>query len=208
MRIKQPREELVRLLREQLQFLEASAQSYDSGFEGEAKRLAVVIRVLVHDTPKAHSLLGTLGIKDAVQFHDSVGPAPSGAIIFAGLSMGFTPNGFRYYPKLSTPIRVVGFEEWWESPVLIRKPAGIIFSRRDAVLALANTDGGAHVDAALDATYAGLSRNNSFGWEVWRSDKEGIVENSPALPITRQAAHELAGALQEQLADLLGHEWA
>lgn len=208
MRIQQSRRELSRLLHEQLQFLDASARSYDSGFEGEAKRLAVVIRVLVHDTSKSHSLLGTLGIKDVVQFRDNVGVAPAGAIIFAGLSMGFTPTGVRYFPKLGTAVREVGFAEWWESPVLIQKPAGICFSRRDAVLALANTDGGAHVDAALDATYAGLSRNNAFGWEVRLGEKQGVVENSPALPITRQTAHEIASSLHGQLTTLLGDEWA
>ena len=207
MRIPQPRDELLQHLREQLRFLEASARSYDAGFEGESKRLAVVVRVLVHDTSKSKSLLGTLGIKDAIQFHDGVGAAPPGAIIFAGLRMGFTLQGFRYYPKLEAPIRSVSFAEWWEGPILVQKPAGISCSRRDAILALANTDGGAHVDSALDATYSALSRHNAFGWEVWRGGEKGIVENSPALPITHQVAHEIAGSLEEQLGTLLGTEW-
>jgi hypothetical protein len=32
------------------------------------------------------------------------------------------------------------------------------------VLAMANTDGGAHVDPSVDRTYARLSRQNSIGW--------------------------------------------
>jgi len=42
--------ELLDYLREQITFLRNSIDSYDKGFEGEAKRLATTIRVLVHDT--------------------------------------------------------------------------------------------------------------------------------------------------------------
>jgi hypothetical protein len=42
------RDEPVSHLREQLEFLRRSAEAYDDGAEGEAKRLATVIRVLVH----------------------------------------------------------------------------------------------------------------------------------------------------------------
>jgi hypothetical protein len=50
-------------LAEQLQFLQVSAAAFDAGFEGEAKRLAVVLRILLHDTKSSKSLLGQLGRK-------------------------------------------------------------------------------------------------------------------------------------------------
>ena len=50
---------------------------------------------------------------------------------------------------------------------------------------------------------AALSRNNASGWEVWQGSDQGIVENSPALPITRQVAHEVLETVREQLAELL-----
>ena len=62
MKIRQTEEELKSHLKEQIQFLLKSAQSYDEGFTSEAKRLAVVIRVLLHDTKKSKSLL-TLSYK-------------------------------------------------------------------------------------------------------------------------------------------------
>jgi len=74
MRALQDKDDLVVHLREQLQFLEASAYSYDAGFEAEAKRLAVGLRILLHDAPKAHSLLSALGIKQSLKFHDVIGP--------------------------------------------------------------------------------------------------------------------------------------
>lgn len=54
-------EELENHLSKQLQFLQNSSESYDNGFDSEAKRLAVTIRVLLYDTQKSHSLLGQLG---------------------------------------------------------------------------------------------------------------------------------------------------
>jgi hypothetical protein len=204
MKVSQGRSDLLAHLREQLRFLDASASSYDAGFEGEAKRLAVVMRVLLHDTANSRSLLQSLGIKNTLRYNDVVGPVPTNAIIFVGLQMGFTETGMRYYPKLQTPVRTVEFEEWWNGLVLVQKPAGIALTRSQAVLPLANTDGGAHVDPRLDADYAALSRKNAFAWEVWKGDRKGVVDNSPALPITRQVAHEVAGTIREQLADALG----
>ena len=61
--VKQSKVDLEDHLREQISFLRASADSYDSGFKGEAKRLAVIIRVLLHDTHKSTSLMTLLGIK-------------------------------------------------------------------------------------------------------------------------------------------------
>ncbi len=49
-------------LEEQVAFLRHSAALFDAGADAEAKRIAVVIRVLVHDTPRSHSLLAQLGL--------------------------------------------------------------------------------------------------------------------------------------------------
>ena len=43
--------------------MELSWRSFDAGYEGEAKRLSAVIRLLVHDTSQSKSLLGQLGDK-------------------------------------------------------------------------------------------------------------------------------------------------
>lgn len=64
-------------LYEQLRFLRVSAASYDSGFEGEAKRLATTVRVLVHDTKKSKSLLHQLNLKHIIRMHDTALPFDS-----------------------------------------------------------------------------------------------------------------------------------
>src|SRR4051794_38541440 len=67
----QTREDLERLLREQVTFLRRSAEAYDAGDEAEAKRLATHVRVLVHDTESSHSLLGLLGVKEQLGYEDT-----------------------------------------------------------------------------------------------------------------------------------------
>ena len=60
------------------------------------------------------------------------------------------------------------------------------------MLALANKDGGAHVDPRLDVIYADLSRNNSLAWEAYAADGSSRPpEDGPELAIMRQIAHEL-----------------
>ena len=52
--------ELELLFAEQIGFLEASAKAFDQGYEGEAKLLAVAVRILLHDADRSHSLLGQI----------------------------------------------------------------------------------------------------------------------------------------------------
>ncbi|MFC1908223.1 hypothetical protein ACFLWT_02340, partial [Chloroflexota bacterium] len=63
-------DELLGHLKDQIAFMKISANSYDNGFEDEAKRLAVAIRILVHDTPQSTSLLTQLD-KKGILFHSS-----------------------------------------------------------------------------------------------------------------------------------------
>src|SRR3954453_8408028 len=73
----QSKDELVQHLDEQLGFLRSSAQAYDAGDTAEAKRLAVAVRILLHDTNSSHSLLGLLGVKDSLRFVDTAGELPA-----------------------------------------------------------------------------------------------------------------------------------
>ena len=66
-------EELAELLEEQILFLKSSCESFDAGFEGEIKRLAVSVRVLVHDTGKSTSLMNLNNCK-TIGFFDTALP--------------------------------------------------------------------------------------------------------------------------------------
>lgn len=111
------------------------------------------------------------------------------------------------------------FVDWWETPVL-HDHEGNAFTRKDFVLAVADQDGGAHVDAQLEPAYEALTRGNSMrmttstettedGWEVLMGGTFGggpqplveppthgePLENSVALASIRQIAHEMLIAI-------------
>ncbi len=192
-------------LHEQRAFLEASATSYDDGNESEAKRLAVTVRVLVYDHRRNVSLLTHLGVKDQLGYVDTaIGVPPPGALILhAGLCMctvtlgaAGAPHELRYKPVLSdlSPDREhppTSFVDWWETP-LVSDQDGNEYTRGSIVLSVANQDGGAHVDAQLNAAYESLLARNSLG--LGASD-EIEYENSVALGTVRQVAHELLRSL-------------
>jgi hypothetical protein len=58
-------------LERQVRYLKRSCVVFDQGHEDEAQRIAVTLRVLLHDTNQSKSLLGQLGIKATLQFADT-----------------------------------------------------------------------------------------------------------------------------------------
>ncbi|AFC28385.1 hypothetical protein PM3016_1460 [Paenibacillus mucilaginosus 3016] len=187
-------------LEEQLYFIKASSEAFDKGFLGEAKRLATTIRVLLHDNKtSSQSLLKQLDQKDKIKYYSVLeNKDTDNAIIFVGLSSGFENGEFTYYPRLVSPVAKLDFQEWWNQPVLINKPQGLLFTRESIIRNVANTDGGAHVDPGLNEKYYELSRQNGFGWEF--HDVEPPSEfKGPELSFTRQIAHELYMSITEQI---------
>lgn len=193
----QSEEELKAHLEEQISFLRASADAYDSGFEGEAKRIAVAIRVLMHDTRNSTSLLGQLGLKSSQFLDTSLPTSPGNMTSHSGLivtAMG--SGGAKYYAFLDDGIEqptLRDFDEWWNAPVFIESQKRNV-SRKELVLAVANQDGGAHVDPALDRKYADLSRGNSLGWNFSDGSREEAM-GGPEKAALRQVCHEVLKTL-------------
>lgn len=207
-RVSQTKEELLGHLREQIRFLIHSSSSFDKGFEGEAKRLATVIRVLFHDTSMSTSLL-TLLKKKNISFYDTaIDYDPSNLLPHNGLTMIriSTRSGAEYVAPLDnlSPSRnkneKVSFDEWWNKIVFTDKEDNV-FTRGDLVLTVANKEGGTHIDLKLDRAYANLSRFDSLGW---KSHRGGVEEdlNNPVLPSIRQIAHEVLKTLKDEFPDL------
>lgn len=67
-RIKRTKDQLEALLNEQIEHLKFSADEFDNGRDAEASRLALSLRVLLHDTKSSHSLLGQLNMLDRSVF--------------------------------------------------------------------------------------------------------------------------------------------
>jgi hypothetical protein len=196
-------EELEFHLQDQLRFLQASADAFDGGFEGgfegEAKRIAVSIRVLVHDTQNSKSLLGQLGRKIRPFIDTALPITPGNKVAHSGLVVtSIVPGvGATYVAFLDDGFAGKGiakdFEDWWNATVFVDSNQREL-SRKGLVLAVANKDGGAHVDSSLDAAYADLSRNNSLGWTYTEGPKSEPM-GGPERAAMRQIGHEVLKSL-------------
>lgn len=198
-KVPRPRAELEAELGAQLGFLETSSRLFDEGAVHEAKRLATTIRVLAHDAKHSKSLLGQLGLK-TMAFCDTANPVnPRNLLTHFGLvSMHVGAKGDDYVAMLDGSPRGEGmsvpFDAWWTSPVVVDTQRRHL-SRRDIVLAVANQDGGSHVDSALDPAYHGLSRDNSLGWQLTGPDGSRPM-GDPTPATIRQIAHELIKSIR------------
>ncbi|MGH7966312.1 MAG: SEC-C metal-binding domain-containing protein [Candidatus Binatia bacterium] len=199
-RVPRDRQDLQAKLREQIGFLERSSATYDAGDEDEALRLATAIRVLVHDTRRSTSLLSQLDLK-RIGFYDSAyNYNPENLLTHHGLiGLQFKDGVSSYRAPLDDRPggvrRTVSFDDWWNKLVFVDKTGK--HTRAGLVLAVANQDGGAHVDPALDEPYVKLSRENSLGWQAVGPAGERPMEN-PVPASIRQIAHELLRSLREQ----------
>lgn len=156
-------------LARQLSFLDRSAGAYDRGERDEAYRIAVAIRVLLHDTKRSVSILQHLNAKD-VPLLSTVMAAPRHALFFDGMNvLTISPGEIVAAPPLDGAHvrRMVSIDDWWNEPIFVVNR--VETSRRDVVLGAANKDGGAHVDHALDADYERL--------------KEGLYTPSPDVAV-------------------------
>jgi hypothetical protein len=200
--VAQSRLELEQHLRDQFDFLRSSASLFDAGHTAEAKRLAVSVRLLVHDTRVSSSLLGQLGLKSILFYDTASDHNPMNLITHSGLaSLAVSPQGARYQAMLDHSPRgpgiAVGFHQWWAKTVIVDVDRNVL-TRRDLVLAVSNQDGGAHVDPDLAPTYAKLSRANSLAW-AFRGPDGAVPLDNPVPASIRQIAHELTKTLEPHL---------
>ena len=201
---RRPRADLLERLAESREFLARSSQSFDDGYEAEAKRLAVTLRVLLHETGASHSLLGLLGLDERLEFTDTALPIDPGnllgspGLVLMELTAG---SGGRYVAPLGNLVpdrikRPTPFTAWWRNAVM-KEPHGTTWSRRDFVLDLANKEGGAHVDPTLDHEYERLVRHNGLGWTFGDDPADGGTpfEGNPVAASVRQIAYEVIDTL-------------
>ena len=155
-RVRLARPEIEAHLESHLRWLSSSARAYDEGFEDEARRLAVSIRAICHETERSHSLLKQLDLARSMAFTDTANHIDSANLadtwglvimeITAGVGVTFVPPLASLSPSRQHP--PASFTAWWNNQVV--KAQHITWSRKTLVLALANQDGGAHVDPSLD----------------------------------------------------------
>ena len=196
-------------LMDQIQFLLRSIILYDNGLINEAKRMAVIIRLLAHDTQKSVSLLSQLNMKNILFYdtsyeYDPTNLAPTLGLILTRTSVN--PTFVKFIPALDGreqfKNRKIYFEEWWNKIVL----SDIVnnkFRRVDLILSVANKDGGVHVDPQLDKSYGELTRRKTLGLKFVINNlvKEHGVE--PIFASIRQISHEILKSLKDEFPDIV-----
>lgn len=193
-----------RLLSSHLGFLKRSCWLFDQGHEDEALRIATSLRVIFHDSRHATSLLTHLGMYGRDNLMLGTEHTRHGAdwwMDFFAVHLDF--NG-------PDPVRVAAIcathrytarpaIDWWASETLFAYD-GVDYTRKSVVRAMADQDGGAHVDAVLASFYESLMRHDeglSITAEFERLGAAPFEHGVPQyarnthLALMRQLAHEV-----------------
>lgn len=202
--VRQTKDELKSHLREQIEFLKSSSQAYDEGYTSEAKRLTVPIRLLLHDSQNSTSLLTLLKKKDILFYDTSLDYNPNNLPSTMGLIITeMEKKSAKYVPPLDDgpPTRYrkgkISFEKWWNKIVFVDRK-GNKLTRRDLVLAVANKDGGVHIDHELDKDYADITRFDSLGFMFVQDGNKRYFATHPELASVRQISHEVLKSLKDE----------
>lgn len=199
-KIKRSRSDLLVELQDQIVLLSHACKSFDSGLQPISKHIALSLRALLHHQGQSRALLEQLGLRNK-HFLDTAGDLnPENLLSECNLCVMRIGGGKdAYVPSClqggnSRRPRWLIFPKWWNLNV-VKDSEGRCFNRRELVLNVADTDGGAHIDPELDEAYMDLSRNNSLGWII----TDGVIEKPfppPTMACIRQIAHEVIETLK------------
>jgi len=226
------KEELLCSLREQLYFLDSSLSnfSHHDTIEGlknkvigypvavkvnteiEAKRLATIIRVIVHDTSNGRSLLTSLSIKDNIKYIDTKAPDDGRLHSMTGMRGVHGANLNQYFGlvakvnngNLLTAVPLFmqhlpewyqgylrkDFKQWWDDEVINIK--GNRLTRSSLTLNIANKDGGAHIDGSLPEEY-NIIKNSDLNLNI--KGVETPFEKNVVYASIAQVAWELLNSI-------------
>lgn len=186
--------QLVAHREEHLQFIWSSSFSFDQGFLGEAKRIAVSLRVLLHETAQSHSILAQLGERQR-DMVDTSGPYnPKNLLVHHGLVAIRVGTITEFYAPLNAFAaisKLTKFGDWWEKDIVLKDTNGNTYTRKKLVLFAANKDGGAHVDPDLDDDYSAILDGTAMGWRTG--------DGSPLTDVMAHSIRQMAFELLETL---------
>ena len=202
------RPELIEKIREQVQLLDILGEQFDAGHRVVGYPLATVVRVLVHDTAQSHALLAQVGELTTTKFLDTSAPINPRNLIsdFGLVVMQMTiGKGNEWVPRCAAPSfpvatpRDVAFTSWWGTDVM-KDAKGRTWSRRGMVLAIANKEGGAHIDPQQPIDIRAIEVENSMGWKYVDPVKGDVpMREGPLLPSIREIAYELEHSIARGL---------
>jgi hypothetical protein len=180
-------------LETQVSFLRRSINTFDDGYNDEALRLAVTLRVLFHDTKQSVSLLRHLKKKGSLKLISTF-------ISKNDIELPPTINWHTVLPLMVSGDKVKApaeewkirsnliFEEWWNEKIWVEGQQAL--SRRDIVLSAANQDGGAHVANKLDTKTKKMKTGPTVTITVNGKTIDNMMDNHH-YPLIRQITHEV-----------------
>jgi hypothetical protein len=178
--------------------------------------MAVVLRVLLHDTDHSKSLLKYLGKKDML-FYDTamdLNPGnllPEATLIITQIRTG-PGGGGKYVAPLDEGVAVhlygdrkLSFDDWWNKKV-VKDPKNRVMTRKNLIINVCNKDGGAHLDEKLNGVYSDLTRNNSYGHRYFSIDDQGNTIRDEdikgaELASVRQITHEVLKSFKDEFSE-------
>lgn len=232
-------DDLMAALKRQINFLLRAAWFFDTQgieHEEEAVHMATNLRVLCHDGGKGSNSQGLLQQLDraglitlnALRFNDTSAPSPPQPVLAPGqvvVGRTFDPGligvanlgtGPRWSPVFDERGRnfTLPFTQWWDDQFITTLGVDF-FSRGSLVKTMADQDGGAHVDPAVETTYRTYYKGDE-AMKIAPAPPDGRLpqsfpladiaspSGSPAFATVRQIAHEMLTTLGDQVAGPLG----
>lgn len=193
MKYRQTKDDLKKQWVDQIDFINRSSNSYDSGLHSEAKRIATSLRILFHTTRNSKSLFSQLECSNNFLLWSSGSLYTPSNLLSSWSLLYLNLNGTEtvYFPILKEiPSRTFFLEidDWWNEIIFDDKKH--FMSRKDVVLSVANQDGGAHVDPEFNESYSNITKRDSLGYLI---DNKGSVipTNNPIYASIRQIACEV-----------------
>ena len=94
----------------------------------------------------------------------------------------------------------MSFDDWWNQAEILRIKDIRRLTRRELILGIANTEGGAHIDISIDPAIYTLARTHQRSENI----ENGFLTyhlNAPAHASVRQIAHETLMTLNTEYPD-------
>lgn len=203
-------EELKQAFITQVEFLEDACKLYDEGNERYAVKIAECLRVFVIDTKSMKSLLTHIGqsgiyildtaAKPSTMSFYHVEDLSNSSILVSKAYIALVrksckSNVWSFSPlfDINREATRVPLQDWLDK--VIYMDGTLQLSRSKLIRAIADTDGGAHVDATEDEELYNLKQLNALNLTV----NETVVnfQNRPAYASIRQIAFELLSSLPD-----------
>lgn len=162
-------------LAQQLRFIHRSCDLFDQGHYDETIRIATHLRTIFHHgSGSSKSLLQHLGANKNLELLSTVPPASETALWYEGMGMYETVSdgntrSVTFAPNLDQgPFQMaMAFHGWWNETVWVSPPQthdeeAIRHTRKSIILTTVNKEGGAHVDAYVNADYERLAAGSDL----------------------------------------------